>query len=385
MSAYFTRLRLNGFRNYTSLDLRLDGRHAVLTGPNGSGKTNLIEAVSLFSPGRGLRRALTSDLSSKKVGDGAFSIFAELNAADDIFEIGTGVQPSLTASDGTQSRKVRINGTTAKSSDELLQLCRIVWLTPAMDGLFTGPASDRRRFLDRLVLAIDPEHGKRANAFERTLRQRNRLLEESSGSLHNNQWLDAIEAQLASLAIGMQAARSEMVGLLAGAAAQESDGEFPRSELGLTGEMEDLVSESAGEGAAATEAAYLDMLKNMRFRDQAARRTLIGPHRSDVSVRHIQKDMPAGLCSTGEQKALLVGLILAHCALTKAVSRHAPIMLFDEIAAHLDSDRRAALFSRIDLIGGQAFMTGTDASLFDALEDRGQRFHVSAGEVFPNG
>ncbi|MEL6920871.1 MAG: DNA replication/repair protein RecF [Pseudomonadota bacterium] len=380
-SAFFSRIKLSGYRNYRSLDLPLDRRHVVLTGPNGSGKTNLIEAVSLFSPGRGLRRAVSADLIYKHMTDDGFSVFAELNSGGDVFQVGTGLQPQANVDDGARTRRVRINGTFAKTSDELLDLCRIIWLTPAMDGLFTGSGSDRRRFLDRMVLAIDPGHGQRANAFERALRQRNRLIDDTRSGLHDNPWLDSIEAQLVSLGVAMHLARAELVALLSAIIEQEAEGEFPSAVLTLAGEMEALADACKSGEAAALEGAYAERLKAMRPKDQAARRTLIGPHRSDLMVRHRQKDMEASLCSTGEQKALLVGLVLSHCALTSSVSGHAPIMLFDEIAAHLDADRRAALFDKIDTIGGQAFMTGTDRNLFDALGDRGQRFRVDAGSV----
>ncbi len=379
ISTYLDRIKLSAFRNYGQLGLSLDGRHVVLSGPNGSGKTNLIEAVSLLSPGRGLRRASAAQMIHKDGASEGFSVFAALINHEDTYEIGTGSVPSSPGEPISRARRVRINGTTAKSSDELLDLCRIIWLTPSMDGLFTGPASDRRRFLDRMVLAIDPGHGQRANAYERAMRQRNKLLEDSAGQLRDNRWLDGIEEQLASLGIAIHAARAELVQLLSSIIAKEEADQFPSAVLAIGGELEELAQSC--EDATALESAYRRHLQDTRPRDQAARRTLVGAHRSDLFVTHAQKEMEAALCSTGEQKALLVGLILSHGLLTKSVSGHAPVMLFDEIAAHLDVDRRAALFERIDAIGGQAFMTGTDRNLFDAMGDKAQRFRVEAGAV----
>ncbi|MEO1700720.1 MAG: DNA replication/repair protein RecF [Pseudomonadota bacterium] len=380
-AAYLTRMKLSAFRNYHHLDIVFDGRHVVLTGPNGSGKTNLIEAISLLSPGRGLRRARAPHMVQKNAREDGFSVFVELVNHDDTYEIGTGLLPTGQGEQQSRPRRVRINGTTAKSSDELLELCRIIWLTPAMDGLFTGPAADRRRFLDRMVLAIDPAHGQRANAHERAMRQRNKLLEDSAGHMRDNRWLDGIEDQLASLGVAIQAARAELVQLLSAIIEKDDTDQFPSALLAIDGELEELSRSAGCDNAASLEDAYRQSLHDMRGRDQSARRTLVGAHRSDLFVTHAQKDMVASLCSTGEQKALLVGLILSHGLLTKSVSGHAPIMLFDEIAAHLDVDRRAALFERIDAIGGQAFMTGTDRNLFDAMDDTAQRFRVEAGVV----
>lgn len=378
-----TRLQLTGFRNYKTLSLSLQPRHVVLTGPNGAGKTNLIEAISLLSPGRGLRRATAEDLINRAAENSlsqGYAVFAALETPEDTFDVGTGVDGADAEGRG---RKVRINGTAARAADELLDLCRVIWLTPAMDGLFIGAASDRRRFIDRMVLAIDPAHGRRANDFERALRQRNRLLEDARSSVSNNAWLDGIETELARLAAGMSAARSELVALLAAIVETQTNdsASFPTGQLALRGELETMLADTGDTSAAATETIYARTLRDMRHRDQAAKRTLIGPHRSDLDVRHVQKDIEAALCSTGEQKALLIGLVLSHGALTRQVSGHAPIMLFDEIAAHLDETRRAALFARIDAIGGQAFMTGTDRNLFDALGARGQRLRVDAGTV----
>ena len=365
-------LALTTFRNYAEATMAFDGRHVVLTGDNGSGKTNLLEALSFLSPGRGLRRAVYAD-AARQGADRGFSVFARLDGMDGSVEIGTGVTAGETG-----ARKVRINGTEAKSADELLDHLRVLWLTPAMDGLFTGPASDRRRFLDRLVLSLDPSHGRRAADFEKAMKMRNRLLEERR---HDATWLSGIEGQMASLGVAMALARSELLGLLARLGDQGATaGAFPAAGLELTGFLD------GSEGAAAIdlEDRYRGMLEEARYRDQAAGRTLDGPHRSDLRVSHRPKQMEAARCSTGEQKALLTGLILAHARLTANMTGFAPILLLDEIAAHFDQSRREALFDLIDDLGGQAFMTGTDSHLFDALGDRAQYFTVSNGDVESN-
>ncbi|KGD98176.1 DNA replication/repair protein RecF [Rhizobium sp. YS-1r] len=365
-----SRLKLTDFRNYAEATLVLDGRHVVLAGENGAGKTNLLEAVSFFSPGRGLRRAVLTDVA--RVGAaGSFTIFADVDGMEGEVSIGTGIEPA----DGENvTRKLRINGTPAKSTEELSDHLSVLWLTPAMDGLFTGPAADRRRFLDRLVLSLDHAHGRRASDFERAMRSRNRLLSEGR---FDPAWLSAIEAQMASLGIAMAAARQEMLGLLRTLSAGSGETPFPTPVLALEGFMDHATERPAAE----LEDEYLQMLRNSRGRDAAAGRTLEGPHRSDLLVRHREKDMEAERCSTGEQKALLIGLVLAHARLTADMTGHTPILLLDEIAAHLDEGRRAALFDLVHGLGGQSFMTGTDKSMFSALADRAQFFTVAHGSV----
>jgi DNA replication and repair protein RecF len=364
------RLKLSDFRNYTELTLPLGPGHVVLTGENGSGKTNLIEAVSFLSPGRGLRRASYDDVARTSGHDG-FAIHASLDCM--IYgdaEIGTG-----TAGGGEGGRKVRINSNAA-SGDELLDYARILWVVPSMDGLFTGGASDRRRFLDRMVLAIDTSHGKRVLDYEKAMRSRNRLLSDGNS---DNQWLDAIESQMAELGIAIAAARSEAMRLIAAMIERlPAEGPFPKADCFLEGTLEQRIGLEA---ALDLEEDFRRTMRDGRARDRAAGRTLEGPHRTDLIVQHRPKSMPAALCSTGEQKALLIGLILAHARLTGELSGMAPILLLDEIAAHLDTGRRAALFGILDDLGGQAFMTGTDRSLFEALEGDAQFINVAAGEL----
>ena len=367
---FLSRLKLSDFRNYAGLSLQLDARHVVLTGDNGAGKTNLMEAVSLLSPGRGLRRAAYADVA--RVGaETGFSVFAELDGMEGPVEIGTG---TAGAEEG-QARRLRINGTTAKTVDEILDHLRVLWLTPAMDGLFTGGSSDRRRFLDRLVLSLDPDHGRRASDYERAMRSRNKLLSEGRA---DPAWLMGLERQMAELGISMALARQEMLGLLAALVDKNhAGGVFPAADLALSGFLDGEWHRPAFD----LEEQYLEMIKNGRYRDAAAGRTLDGPHRSDLLIRHRAKNMEAERCSTGEQKALLVGLVLAHARLVANMTGHAPVLLLDEIAAHLDEGRRAALFDLVDDLGGQAFMTGTDQSMFSALGARARYLTVANGTV----
>nr|WP_244563619.1 DNA replication/repair protein RecF [Ensifer aridi] len=367
---FLTRLKLTDFRNYAALSLDLDQRHVVLTGENGAGKTNLMEAVSLLSPGRGLRRAAYADVARVGAPDG-FSVFAVVDGMEGPVEIGTGTQ----GTEEGQSRRLRLNGTPARTVDELTDHLRVLWLTPAMDGLFTGPSVDRRRFLDRLVLSLDPEHGRRASEFDRAMRSRNRLLAEFRP---DSAWLSALEREMAGLGVSMALARHEMLGLLTALVERsQSNAIFPSANLALGGFLDDC----QGLPAYDLEERYIAMLAEGRARDAAAGRTLDGPHRSDLLIRHREKDMEAERCSTGEQKALLIGLVLAHARLVGDMTGHAPVLLLDEIAAHLDQGRRAALFDLVDALGGQAFMTGTDRATFDALGERGRYLTVANGRV----
>ncbi|ARP61940.1 DNA replication and repair protein RecF [Mesorhizobium sp. WSM1497] len=372
---HISKLKLTNFRNYAALTIDLAPGAVVFSGDNGAGKTNLLEAISFLTPGRGLRRAPYADVA-REGGDGGFALHARLDGPDGQVEIGTGISGGDTAGEG--GRRVRINGASARSTEDMLEWLRVVWLTPAMDALFTGPAADRRRFLDRLVLAIDPGHGQRAIDYEKAMRGRNRLLTESS---RDDRWFDAIETQMAETGVAIAAARAEMVRLLAAMIDRLPDtGPFPQADIGLSGELE---AEIAVAPAVDVEERFRRTLAEGRERDRAAGRTLDGPHRSDLVVRHRPKAMPAELCSTGEQKALLVGIVLSHARLTGEMSGMTPILLLDEIAAHLDSGRRAALFSILEELNCQAFMTGTDAALFSSLQGRAQFLTVDHGTVGP--
>lgn len=371
---HISRITLTNFRNYAGLSLDLKPGAVVLTGDNGAGKTNLLEAISLFTPGRGLRRAPYSEVA-REGGDGGFALHAKLDGPNGAADIGTGFAG---ADAGETGRRVRINGAPARSADDLLEWLRVVWLTPAMDSLFTGPAGDRRRFLDRMVLAIDASHGQRALDYEKAMRGRNRLLADNS---RDGAWFEAIETQMAETGVAIAAARAELVRLLAAMIERlPGEGPFPQADISLDGDLESRVGRLP---AVDVEEEFRQALATGRERDRAAGRTLAGPHRSDLVVRHRPKAMPADLCSTGEQKALLVGIVLSHARLTAEISGMTPILLLDEIAAHLDAGRRAALFSILEDLNCQAFMTGTDAALFSSLEGRAQFLTVDHGTASP--
>ncbi len=344
----------------------------VLTGRNGSGKTNILEAISLLAPGRGLRGAPFSDLP-RLSGDGGWAVSAQLSLNGGDVAIGTGQQSHTPGSPSIRARTVRINGETASGSGALTDYLQVLWLIPAMDGLFTGPASERRRFIDRVVSSFDTSHRSRLNQFERAMRQRNKLLEVNERS---NRIFDAIESQMAETGTAIAAARIETVERLSQRAVKNQS-VFPRALLALEGTLEDTLREKPAIDA---EDDYVKRLATSRDRDRAAGRTLAGPHRTDLLVRHGPKDMPAHLCSTGEQKALLIGLILAHAKAVKdAQGGVAPVLLLDEIAAHLDILRRETLFAEIDDLGAQAWLTGTDFEAFAPLAGKAQFFDIADG------
>jgi len=370
------RLILQDFRTYASLDLPVSRQLVALVGENGAGKTNMLEAISLFMPGRGLRRAELADMA-RQGGPGSFAISLTLDAPYGEHRLGTGLEPQ--GDNGRASRICRIDGTTASSPTAFAEFLRVVWLTPDLDALFRGSAGDRRRFLDRLVLAVDAEHGARVNALERALRSRNRVLEENPD---DRLWLDALEREVAELAIAVAAARRETVERLAALILEtrEENSPFPFATMGIEGEIDTLVATLPAVDA---EDRYRAILRDYRARDRAAGRTLVGPQASDLLVRHGPKDIPANTASTGEQKALLIGLVLAHARLVASMSGIAPFVLLDEVAAHLDPRRRAGLFATLESLGGQVWMTGADPSLFAELEGRADLLHVSPGVIEP--
>ena len=364
---YISRLRLSSFRNYQSAALDLDGRHLVLTGPNGAGKTNLLEAVSLLSPGRGLRRAAFDTLANQ-ASDAPWAVAATIETPGGGVDIGTGA-----TEDG--GRRVRINGANAKTIEAMSDYLRLLWLTPSMDGLFTGPAGDRRRFLDRLVTTLIPSHSAAVADYEKAMRQRNRLLEDDADPL----WLDALETEMAAHAAALHFARTDSIThLQAMIAASLEDSAFPAAHLTLTPLFDDRHEPSS---SPALEAELKALWSATRALDRAAGRTVNGPHKVDFEVLYAQKHMPAALGSTGEQKALLVGLILAHARLVKGRTGITPFLLLDEIAAHLDPDRRAALFVALDGLDTQCLMTGTDPMLFEALGAGAQCITVRDGRL----
>jgi DNA replication and repair protein RecF len=373
-AARIRRLTLNNFRSYRSAQIELSGSPVVLVGPNGAGKTNLIEAISFLAPGRGLRRATLEEVAFQE-GNGSWAVAAEVDGALGLAALGTGIEAP--APDTPISRKCRIDREPAVSVAALSDHVRVIWLVPAMDGMFAGPASERRRFLDRLALAVDPEHSGRVAALERALRSRNRLLEEPRPDPH---WLDAIEHETAEIAVAVAAQRAETVARLQQALAARDDpaSVFPASEIALKGWIEELIRR---EPARAVEDRYRIVLRDNRGRDAAAGRTLDGPHLTDLAVTHARKRIAAADASTGEQKALLIGLVLAHAGLLAEMSGFAPILLLDEVVAHLDPGRRTALYGELEGLGAQVWMTGADPAAFAEIEPRAQVFEVAPGRV----
>ena len=365
---FVSRLRLSAFRNYQAAGLDLDQRHVVLVGPNGAGKTNLLEALSLLAPGRGLRRAAFEEVAALH-SEGNWAVAATVEGPEGPADIGTG------AGEHDGPRRVRINGANARTVEEMSAYLRVLWLTPAMDGLFTGPAAERRRFLDRLITTLIPDHSASVAAFEKSMRHRNRLLEDDN----DPRWIAAVEQEMATEASAIHFARTDSLAHLQ-QLIDESVGDqgFPNAQLALTPLFEDG---HAPGSSSALEAELRERWAASHRLDRAAGRTTQGPHRVDFEVVYAQKQMPAALGSTGEQKALLIGLILAHARLVARITGITPFLLLDEIAAHLDPDRRMALFSALDGLGTQCFLTGTDPVLFEALGDRAQTVSVRDGRL----
>jgi DNA replication and repair protein RecF len=441
------RLTLTNFRSYATANVATDAGPQVIVGANGSGKTNLLEALSLLSPGQGLRRVPFSDLARAQ-GDGGFAVAARAHTLAGAADIGTGLRATTarslsgdvdrlsSPSTGTgrgedlggvsdrsrvdtptpnpspqgggepfgmsderlarhaqrgggraaeraaseRGRIVRIDGTAQTSSGVLADYLEIVWVTPAMDGLFTGPGSERRRFLDRLILCFDHGYRTIAGRFERAMTSRNRLL---ADGVRDDSQLSGFERVMAETGVAVAAARLEAVAAMGQIVnkrrERDPNSAFPWSAFRLEGSIEDSLQQRS---AVEAEDLYAQTLRQTRERDRAASRTLDGPHRSDLIVEHGPKELAARHCSTGEQKALLLGLVLAHAELlTERQEGAAPILLLDEITAHLDAERRAALFDEILHLGAQAWMTGTDKNAFDALADRARFWAVQEGKI----
>jgi DNA replication and repair protein RecF len=369
------RLTLTNFRSYRGAQIECASGRIVLTGANGAGKTNVLEAISLLGPSRGLRRARLDELASWQ-GDGSWATSAEVEGRLGLATLGIGIDPPAMQG-GPATRKYRIDREPVASASAFTEHLHVVWLVPAMDGLFNGPASERRRFLDRLVLAVDPAHATRVAALERALRSRNRLLEERRP---DSQWLNAIEHETAELAVAVAALRAEAVGRLQKVldARSQAGSSFPTAAVAAQGWMEKLLPSRP---AVEVEQRYRAVLKANRERDAAAGRTLDGPHLSDLAVTYAAKKIAAAAASTGEQKALLIGLVLAHAALIAEMTGATPVLLLDEVVAHLDPSRRAALFGDLDQLGAQVWMTGADLMLFDAVADRAAVFEVAPGRL----
>lgn len=377
--ARLTRLILNDFRSYARADIAFDGRPVAIAGPNGAGKTNILEAISLIGPGRGVRGARLDELP-RIDGAGGWAVSARMrDASGDERRFGVGAEATR-----PDRRVCRIDDASASGPGAFVDHLRFLWLTPAMDRLFMEGAGERRRFLDRMTLAHDPSHGRRATAFEQAMRQRQRLLDEGGDPV----LATALEIQMAENGVAVAAGRRDTAARLAAADVTGAEHLFPAADIALEGELETALANAK---AADVEEDYAAQLRSRRRLDAEAGRALIGPHRSDLLVYHREKGRPARLCSTGEQKALLIGLVLANAQILAAQgmasrgaapSEAAPlILLLDEIAAHLDPDRRAGLFAIIDGLGFQAFMTGTDKDLFAAWGERAQYFEARDGAL----
>jgi DNA replication and repair protein RecF len=377
-SLWVRRLQLTAFRNYRHAELETDGRPVVLTGPNGAGKTNLLEAVSFLAPGRGLRRAGLSEVERFSAQDNAaaaWAVAARVQTPEGPRDLGTGRDPAAT---GRERRAVKIDGDFVSSQQALGEIVAITWLTPQMDRLFQDGPGGRRRFVDRLVYGIDPAHAGRVNNYEHALRERARLLR--GDTRPDPAWLGALERRMAETGVAIAAARRHLVARLADAAQAGDGGAFPRADLGLSGALESWLEEAS---ALQAEERLQDALAAARPRDAETGGAAYGPHRSDLVAHHAAKDLPADYCSTGEQKALLISIVLAHARLLAAERGFAPLVLLDEVAAHLDAARRGALFDTLTGLGAQPWLTGTEPGLFRDLAGRAQFVAVDDGRIAP--
>ncbi len=369
-----TQLVLTNFRNYRVARLTLGTEPVVLTGPNGAGKTNLLEALSFLAPGRGLRGAKLTEIDRRcgpgcEASDSGWAIAAVLATRHGPLQVGTGRDGAA-----SERRVVRIDGEPARSQAALGERLGVVWLTPLMDRLFLEGPSGRRRFLDRLVFGFDPAHASRVNAYEQALRERSRILRDSPA---DPAWLAALEEVMAEQGVAVAAGRRETVQRLDRACA-EAEGPFPRARLMLLGTVEGWLDAMP---ALAAEAKFASALAGSRQSDAQVGGAIIGPHRSDLAVELAEKGTAAEFASTGEQKALLISIVLAHSTLQRAIRGEPPLLLLDEIAAHLDAGRRAALFEALLRLDGQAWLTGTDEALFAPLRHRVQFLSVHDGNL----
>ena len=394
---WLRRLLVTQFRCYAQAELRLSPAPVVLTGPNGAGKTNLLEAISFLSPGRGLRRARLSEIDHRRPGNAVagaqepgpqelgpqpWAVAATVMTPDGPRDLGSGRDPAQPegappGASGRERRLVKVDGAAARGGQQALaEVLAVVWLTPQMDGLFREGASGRRRFLDRLVYGFDPEHSARCNAYEHAQRERARLLKGGQGDAA---WLASLEDSMATRGVAIAAARLAMVERLQ-RACDGAEGPFPKAELALDGAVETWLRQGP---ALAAEDRLRDGLAQCRRQDAESGGAGLGPHRSDLLARHAAKGLAAEFCSTGEQKALLIAILLAHARLLTLERGAPPLLLLDEVAAHLDAARRAALYEEILALGAQAWLTGTDAADFDGLEGSAQFFAVHDGTVHP--
>lgn len=364
-------LRLTDFRSYPALDLEFTNAPVVLYGPNGAGKTNLLEAISFLSPGRGLRRAKLEDIARRdhETTAPAWGVVANIVGTEDTVKLAVGQVP-----EHPRRRTLRLDGKTATGT-VVAKCLTLMWLTPTQDRLFTGPASDRRKFLDRFSLVHTADHGLNVLRYEKARSERNRLLSEG---ISDTGWYEALEADMAARSARIALARTQTAMRLVDEIDARPEGAFPKARISLEGDAEDMAQ--SGLDITDIEIAVKERLERNRPLDMRAGRTLEGVHKSDLRVTHAEKNMPAEDCSTGEQKALLIGLVLAHA---RAQADKEPLLLLDEVAAHLDAHRRAALIEELLALRTQVFTTGTDASLFEAFAGRAQIFQVSDGQVTP--
>lgn len=367
-----TRLTLTDFRSYPHLRMDADLRPVVLTGANGAGKTNLLEALSFLAPGRGLRRTKLSEITRADAPGGptgGWAVAATVHGPLGTLAVGTGREPGE-----SDRRVVHIDGETVRGQTRLGEVITALWLTPDMDRLFQEGASARRRFLDRMVYGLDPAHAGRLSAYDTAMRNRNRLMREGR---MDRAWLDGLEDAMAGHGVAVAAARRDLLQRLSGALA-EAEGPFPRAEAALDGRVEGWLDTMPALDA---EDRLRALLASNRRRDAEAGVTTEGPHRTDLKVRHAAKNVPADRCSTGEQKAVLISLVLAQASIQADLRGMAPMLLLDEVAAHLDDARRRALFDRLAALGAQSWLTGTDHALFAGFGDRAQHFTVRDGAV----
>lgn len=371
--SYIGALRLSNFRNYKAVSLpKIENGFVVLIGPNGAGKTNLLEAISYLSPGRGLRSAKTFDLQNKELmTENPWVVSSVVETDFGSIKIGTSVNPK------NDRRMTKIQGEVIKSQTTLSEYLSCVWLTPQMDSLFRGGASERRRFIDRLLLTYDGAHVGRITRYENALSQRSKILKDDTKT-PDPAWLKGLETQMAETGVAIAAARRAFLDRLQNACNSTTNTSFPLAQLSFKGVIENRLETDP---AIAVEDMFLDVLEKSRDVDAVTGGASIGPHRTDLHVVYADKDMEASHCSTGEQKALLIGLILAHTRLLLADQGRPPILLLDEVAAHLDEDRRKAFFDILQEIGGQVWMTGTDQQSFTALDKVAMFVSVDGGHL----
>ncbi len=370
--SYIKNIRLNYFRNYETASLNgIERGFIVLTGANGAGKTNLLEAISYVSPGRGLRNAKATELQNGNFSNEMWGVATQVDTEFGEIKIGTGRNPK------NDRRLIKIQGEPVKSQTALAEYLSCIWVTPQMDGLFRGGASDRRRFIDRLLLTYDPAHAGRTTRYENALSQRSKLLKDDTRKA-DPAWLKALEVQMAETGIAIAAARLAFLERLQKACLQNKGNSFPLARLSFKGLMENHLQNKA---ALEVEDLFLEELERSRQIDAVTGGASVGPHRTDLDVVYDEKNIGAAQCSTGEQKALLMGLILAHARLLLADQGRAPIMLLDEVAAHLDEERRATLFSIIRDMKSQVWITGTDEQIFSSIKNEGQFFVVADGKI----